>query len=326
MNVSLEKALEKSLRTREQLFQLSAKENTDCFRLLNGSTEGIPGVIAEQYSKVAILQWHEGKSSWDRAHLESIGAWYGKNLGVKSVYLKKFISDRSSQVADKNYYSASPIWGEISEPKIICHERGMQLEIHPYDGFSTGIFLDQRNNREFLQGLGAHQQVLNCFAYTCAFSLACALGGAQVTSVDVSKKYLDWGKRNFELNQVTLAHHPFYAVDVFEQFKKAKKLGKEYGLIILDPPSFSRNDRGGVFSVRKDLELLVEKAVEVLAPKGVLFFSCNLSTVNSGDVARTVQKVMQQMNKKANPIPLPKVPFDFEKSETVLSACCFRLG
>jgi 23S rRNA (cytosine1962-C5)-methyltransferase len=201
----------------------------------------------------------------------------------------------------------------------------MKLEIHPFDGFSTGVFLDQRNNRAFLAELSRGQEVLNCFSYTCAFSVACARQGGFSTSIDLSKKYLEWGKRNFELNGLKSEEHPFYCVDVFEQFKRAKKMGKQYGLIILDPPSFSRTSQGKVFSLRSDLKRLIEEARDLLLPEGVIFFSCNLSSLTSEMLSQIVVKNLTAKGNRLERIELPSVPEDFTSLENPLSAVCFRL-
>ena len=255
----------------------------------------------------------------------AIADFYAKNLGVQSVYLKVFVGDRSSKKADLSYYENKPLWGVESQPKIVCSEKGMKLEIHPYDGFSTGIFLDQRNNREFLRKSFSDKEVLNCFSYTCAFSVACALNHNRVTSVDLSKKYLEWGKINFVLNGLKPDDYFFYAVDVFEQFKKAKKLGKSYDLIILDPPSFSRNNQGKAFSVKRDMKELVEESCDVLNSKGVLFVSSNLATWSSVVLKKLVGEVLKSKNLKFEEVSLPPTPSDLVTVESPLSSCCFKV-
>ncbi|MFM8314813.1 MAG: class I SAM-dependent methyltransferase, partial [Deltaproteobacteria bacterium] len=239
--------------------------------------------------------------------------------------LKVFVGDRSSKKADLSYYENKPFWGIESPSQLVCSESGMKVEIHPYDGFSTGIFLDQRNNREFLRRSFSDKEVLNCFSYTCAFSVACALGHNRVTSVDLSKKYLEWGKTNFVLNGLRPEDYSFYAVDVFEQFKKAKKLGKSYDLIILDPPSFSRNNQGKAFSVKKDMKQLIEESCDVLNSQGVLFVSSNLATWNSRALNKLVGEVFESKYLKFKEVTLPPTPFDLATVEVPLSACCFKV-
>jgi 23S rRNA (cytosine1962-C5)-methyltransferase len=318
------KPIEKALKNREEILKVFQTEKTDCFRLFNGEREGIAGFVVEIYGSLLVFQWHEGKFDLDVSAMEAIAQFYGNSLGIKSVYLKRFISDRSTTTADQSYYLNRPLWGAESEPSIVCFEKGMKLEIHPYEGFSTGIFLDQRNNREFLRRSFKNKEVLNCFAYTCAFSLACALGENKVTSVDLSKKYLDWGKRNFILNGMPPEKNSFYAIDVFEQFKRAKKLGKSYDLIILDPPSFSRNQQGKVFSVKKDMKNLISESCDILNSRGTLFVSSNLASWDSTELKKLVLDELNEKKIKVECLNLPSVPSDFLGVEIPLAACAFR--
>ena len=316
--------IERSIKVRESLLKKFEKEKTDCYRLFNGTGEGVPGLIIDRYREVLIFQWHEGKCHLEASELESLAAVYGKEIGIQSVYLKSFVTDRSSQIADATHYLSQPLWGKESLAEIICHENGMKLAIRPYEGFSTGIFLDQRNNRSFLREHFQGREVLNCFSYTCAFSVACALNGNKITSVDLSKRYLDWGKNNFNLNGIVIGDHFFYSLDVFLQFKRAKKLQKTYDLIILDPPSFSRNSEGKTFSVKKDMKSLITGSCELLNPNGVLFISSNLTLWNSPLLQRYVAEVLVEMKMNVEWIKLPIIPDDFLNCESPLSACCFK--
>ena len=325
MSESFLKPLESALRGRNEFLKQCESKNTDCYRLFCGEGEGIPGFVVERFGKTIIFQYHEGSCALSTQQLESIAQWYGKQFGTTSVYLKKFIPDRSSTSASNQYYEDKPFWGDISEALLICRENGVALEIHPYDGFSTGIFLDQRNNRKYLQELSSGLRVLNCFSYTCGFSVFCALGKGETTSVDLSRKYLDWGKRNFQHNRLVAESHQFYAVDVFEQFKKARKLGKQYDLIILDPPSFSRNHEGKVFSVKRDLRGLVLEAVSVLESNGILFVSSNLNSLSSQSLENDVFEALREAPRKSKKLNLPPTPTDFIHSENHLSASCFQV-
>jgi 23S rRNA (cytosine1962-C5)-methyltransferase len=118
-------------------------------------------------------------------------------------------------------------------------------------------------------------RVLNTFAYTCAFSVAAAMAGAHTTSLDLSKKYLTWGRRNFELNGLDPAAHDFIFGDVFDWVRRLGKRQERYDLILLDPPTFSQSKAGGVFRVDKDYGKLVTATLPLLRPGGLLFASTN---------------------------------------------------
>lgn len=317
-------ALQRSVRKKREIFNAFLTDKTDCYRVFNGPDEGISGFVVERYAEVMIFQFHEGKCSLNESQMAEIADFFSQELGIKSFYLKKFVSDRSSKTADSSYYSEQPFWGEKSPDKIVCQEKGMKFEIHPYEGFSTGIFLDQRNNRDFLRHHFQNQEVLNCFAYTCAFSVACALNNNKVASIDLSRRYLDWGKTNFRLNQLDPEGHGFFAIDVFEQFKKSQKLNKIYDLIILDPPSFSRNSKGRVFSVKKDMENLVRESLVLLKPQGKLFVSSNLYSWKSTTLKTLIGSVLRDGGIRADEIALPKMPLDFIGTEAPLSSVCIQ--
>jgi len=251
---------------------------TDSYRLLTGPSEGLSGLIAEKYGPVVVLQVLEASPRWTEA-LPHVARWYRELLRVQAVYVKRFVKDRT-QVKDdlqEALRSPKPLLGEPAPSQIETLERGLRFAIRPYDGFSVGLFLDQRDNRGRIREMSRGKDVLNLFAYTCGFSVAAAAGGAKSTiSVDVSPKHLEWGRTNFALNGIELANHQFIGDDATAYLKRAKRQGKEFDIIVLDPPSFahgrkSKND----FSILEDLSGLVRSAGEVLRSGGVMMVSTN---------------------------------------------------
>jgi 23S rRNA (cytosine1962-C5)-methyltransferase len=182
-----------------------------------------------------------------------------------------------------------PRWvrGERAPEAFTVQENGVRYEMRFDQGYSVGLFLDQRDNRRrLLTGhvasnfslLGspvANPEVLNCFAYTCAFSVCAALGGARATSLDLSKKYLDWGRRNFELNGLDPSAHDFIFGDVFDWLRRLGKKGRQFDCVLLDPPTFSRSKEHGDFRAERDYGTLAASAAAVLKPGGTLFASTN---------------------------------------------------
>jgi len=310
--------LESALDLRRGLFVESESEGTDSFRIFNGFREGIPGLVIEQYGRVLVFQLYEPDWSGTEAQLIQMALWLFEKRSASSAYKKVFIQDRSKQAAGEDHYSPTPFVGESCEESISCGEKGISFWIQPYSGFSTGLFLDQRNNRAFLAGRSAGKKVLNLFSYTCAFSLACAKAGASTTSVDLSAKYLEWGKRNFDLNQIRLEEHRFIARDVFEFLKQAQKKNITYDLVIADPPSFSRTKKGGVFSIKKDLEKLLRLLHPLVAEGGELFFSCNFSEWDSKLLQKKAEKVLEEEG-KWKWLDSPSSPIDFKNTLHPLS-------
>src|SRR5205823_4780343 len=129
-------------------------------------------------------------------------------------------------------------------------------------GYSVGLFIDQRQNRRFV-GQTKPKRVLNCFAYTCSFSVAATSAGAQTVNVDLSKKSLERGRQNFELNAFSTEGHKFIADDVRPVLRRLARRGEKFDMIILDPPTFSRTKGGEAFHVEKDFEEIIAAALEL---------------------------------------------------------------
>ena len=170
-------------------------------------------------------------------------------------------------------------------PDMTVDDAGAKFEIDVPHGHKTGFYLDQRDNRrrlltshiaaDFPQLPASNFELLNCFAYTCGFSVAAAKAGARTTSLDLSKKYLEWGKRNFALNGLDPAAHDFIYGDAFDWLRRLAKKGRAFDAIVLDPLTFSQSKENGVFRVEKNFGDLVSAALAVLKPGGVLLASTN---------------------------------------------------
>src|SRR5690606_33061670 len=146
-----------------------------------------------------------------------------------------------------------------------------------------------REQRSWVKMNSAGKMVLNLFAYTCGFSVAAALGGANsVHSVDLSKSYLAWGRENFKLNHVPQESHKFYARDCMEFLKHAERNNLHYDLIICDPPSFGRSGKR-VFQIAKDLPELLRRVVSRLTPGGELLFSTNYEGWSSSQLQKILE-------------------------------------
>ncbi|MDO8943479.1 MAG: class I SAM-dependent methyltransferase, partial [Desulfobacterales bacterium] len=130
-----------------------------------------------------------------------------------------------------------------------------------------------------LYGSDGSPEVLNVFAYTCAFSVCAALGGARATSLDLSRKYLDWGRRNFALNNLDPTAHDFIYGDAFDWLKRLAKKARRYDVVVLDPPTFSQSKEHGIFRAEKDYGMLAQTALPLLKAGGVLLASTNAASL-----------------------------------------------
>jgi 23S rRNA (cytosine1962-C5)-methyltransferase len=145
-------------------------------------------------------------------------------------------------------------------------------------GYSVGLFVDQRENRRYLRKI-APKRLLNCFAYTCSFSVAAGSAGAKTVNVDLSKTSLARGRENFGLNGLPTAEHSFIADDVLSVLPQLARKGEKFDAIILDPPTFSRSHRGNIFHVEEDFEKLLVAALEVAERNARILLSTNCSTL-----------------------------------------------
>ena len=158
-------------------------------------------------------------------------------------------------------------------------ERGVCYGLDFGAGYSAGLFLDQRENRQFVRRM-APQRMLNCFAYTCSFSVVAALAGAKTLSIDLSKKSLNRGRDNFALNRIATDGHRFIADDVLSVLPRLARKGELFDAIILDPPTFSRSHTGKSWQVEHDFEKLLLAALEVAERDARILLSTNCTRLD----------------------------------------------
>ena len=141
-------------------------------------------------------------------------------------------------------------------------------------------------------------EILNVFAYTCGFSVCAAKAGARTTSLDLSKKYLEWGRRNFALNGLDPAGHDFIYGDAFDWLRRLAKKARVFDVVVLDPPTFSQSKAEGVFRVEKNLGDLVTAALSVLKTGGVLLTSANTNGWPAEKFVASVESAVHSAKRK----------------------------
>jgi len=163
-------------------------------------------------------------------------------------------------------------------------EAGVRYGLDFSGGYSAGLFIDQRENRARLRAWKP-RRLLNTFAYTCSFSVVATLTGAETLSVDLSRRSLTRGEGNFTRNGLDpKAGHRFIADDVLAVLPRLARRGEKFDAIVLDPPTFSRNQSGEAFQVQRDFEKLVALALEVAAPAAKILLSVNHSAMRVADL------------------------------------------
>lgn len=204
-----------------------------------------------------------------------------------------------------------PLTGQPVPPPFQVEENGLRFEISFASGYSQGLFMDQRENRaEARRRLAPGMRLLNLFAYTCGFSVAGAAAGAETTSVDLSGAALDWGRRNFQYNDLDPAAHHFIKDDAYHSVAFFAKRGIRFDGIVLDPPTFSRSRQSGVWRVERDLVALVERAAGLLAEGGWMFVSSNCRKMSSARFGEMVEEGLARAGRHTN-LRFPEMPSDF---------------
>jgi 23S rRNA (cytosine1962-C5)-methyltransferase len=279
-------------------------EETNAFRLIHGAVDGWPGWQVERLGEFLLSQ---SEQALNDAQMEALREWM-KIFEARGVYHKLL----SRQVRRSNVAQASPqlVIGQAAENSFIIRENGAQFELSFNEGYSVGLFLDQRENRRrflvnhvaqdfpvFARGaVGA--EVLNTFAYTCGFSVCATKAGARTTSLDLSKKYLEWGKRNFALNGLDPANHDFIFGDAFDWMRRLAKKSRKFDVIVLDPPTFSQSKETGSFQAEKDYGKLVIAALPLLKAGGVLLASTNAARLVPESFLETVTAAIHGAGRK----------------------------
>jgi 23S rRNA (cytosine1962-C5)-methyltransferase len=297
---------------------------TNAWRLVHGASDGWPGWYVERLGDFLLSQADQPLTSAQSEHLRELLA---ANSG-RGAYHKLL----NRQVRRAALTEASPqlVFGEPVPERFVIRENGVQFELSFAEGYSVGLFLDQRDNRRrFLTGHVAagfplfrslapdsKPEVLNTFAYTCGFSVCAALGGMWVTSLDLSKKYLDWGRRNFALNGLDPAQHDFIYGDTFDWLRRLAKKGRAFDVIVLDPPTFSQSKESGVFRAEKDYGKLVTAALGVLKPEGVLLASTNAAEWPPEDFVAAVKSAVVAARRRVSAEHFVPQPPDFPISRS----------
>jgi 23S rRNA (cytosine1962-C5)-methyltransferase len=192
----------------------------------------------------------------------------------------------------------------------IATERRLKFGIDFAAGFSVGLFPDQRENRSYVRRI-VPQRMLNCFAYTCSFSVSAAHVGATTLNLDLSKKSLARGRENFALNNLPTLGHRFIADDVMTILPRLARKGEKFDVIILDPPTFARSHGGKTFHVENDFEKLLVDSLELTERDSHILISTNCSTLRAHALevmARYGLKAARRAGTFHRSPPLPDFP------------------
>lgn len=291
--------LERALQHRKNL-----RFEDSLYRLVWSEADGLPGVVIDRYGDHVVLQTLTLAMDRNKAALVE---------AICTVLDPKSIVERNDSPVRKAE-GLEPVVGFLhgSDPGIftVSIGEGISQEIHLVEGQKTGIYLDQLDNYEAVACLAPKRKVLDCFTNQGGFALHCARAGASsVRAVDISESAIESTKRNAELNELEIDG---VTANVFDYLKKSETDGEKYDLVILDPPSFTRNRKKLTEAMRGYKEIHL-RALKILNKDGVLATFCCSHHVSgkafydmicdaSVDAKRTLRQVDQYSQRVDHPI------------------------
>lgn len=252
------------------------KSTTNAYRLVHAESDGIPGLVVDRYNQFCVIQFLSTGSErlrdeiCDMVHQLSQGA---------SIYERSDVNVRKLEGLPPK---SGVLIGERPPSTIEILENGLRFNVDIVRGQKTGFYLDQRHNRELVRDFANDRHVLNCFAYSGAFSIYALDGGAAgVTSIESSTSAIDMAKKHVDLNGYNETKAEWLEGDVFEILREFRDRGENFDTIVLDPPKFAHNVSQVERAARayKDVNLL---AFKLLNHGGTLFtFSCSGSVTKA---------------------------------------------
>jgi 23S rRNA (cytosine1962-C5)-methyltransferase len=285
---------------------------SDTFRIVNDWGDFLPGVCVDRYADFAVLALSSEEASDRRHELAELL----HEFGARGVYLKQRARADLRREAHAELAPKEPVAGQAAAQPVLVREGQARFSVTLDEGLSSGLFLDQRDNRARVAAFCGGRRVLNLFSYTCSFSVYAALASAEhVTSVDLSGHALARGRENFSLNGLDPAAHAFVQTDALEWLVRAAKRGEKFGVVILDPPSFSTSGKGKTFRVADGYQGALERVFAVLEHDGrVLAVTNHRKTSPQAfrkivhDAARAAGREISQLKDLPSPLDCPPGP------------------
>lgn len=303
--------LEAALQLREPHFNPQGPDATDGFRLINGESDGFPGLVLDRYAGCLVLKLYA--AAWFDA-LRPAGSPAPPHSATASLDLIALLRDRLAparivlrlsrnlDVASRlaGFSDGQNLLGDDTAPSVVFHEHGLRFESDVVQGQKTGFFLDQRDNRARVGALARGADVLNVFSFSGGFSVHAARGGARsVTDLDISPHALASARRNMALNRglpgVDAAEHRQVHADAFAWLERAPG-DATFDIVILDPPSMAKReaDRAGAIEAYRRLSLLGAGRVR---PGGLLLAASCSAHVSDTEFFNAVRQTLRTSNR-----------------------------
>lgn len=278
--------LHRAQQLRKNLVQLA---NTNAFRLVHAESDGLPGLIVDQYDDTLVMQClTAGIERW-RAIISELLV---ELTGCSRIYERSDADVRKLEGLEERVGS---IFGDEPPELIMIEDGENKYFVDVKRGQKTGFYLDQHSNRHLVGEFTRNKKVLDCFSYTGGFTVTALLGGAEeVMSIDSSASAIDLARRNVALNAVEEQRVKFFVGDAFRLLRELRDRGETFDIIILDPPKLAPTLAQTQRAARayKDINLL---AFKLLRKDGLLVtFSCS-----GGISAELFQKIIAGAAKDA---------------------------
>jgi 23S rRNA (guanine2445-N2)-methyltransferase / 23S rRNA (guanine2069-N7)-methyltransferase len=248
------------------------KMGITCYRLYEKDVPEVPLVVDRYEDCLHIAEFERPTDHTPAEHADWLDLMKQTAAGVLEIPVENvFLKGRRRQRGTAQYERIGS-----QERTLVAHEGGLGFEINLSDYLDTGLFLDHRVTRSMVRGLAAGKRFLNLFAYTGAFTVYAAAGGAASTvSVDLSNTHLDWARRNMALNGLTGPEHQFLRDDALGFLRSCGRRAA-FDLAVVDPPTFSNSKMLEDFwDVQRDHAELLNRLAELMTPGGIIFFSTN---------------------------------------------------
>ncbi|MDF1762508.1 MAG: bifunctional 23S rRNA (guanine(2069)-N(7))-methyltransferase RlmK/23S rRNA (guanine(2445)-N(2))-methyltransferase RlmL [Oleibacter sp.] len=297
----------------KNLSKWTKRENVHCYRMYDADLPEY-AVAVDRYEDWLHVQEYVPPKSIDPAMAErrllDVLAALPEVTGTPADHI--VLKRRERQVGKKQYEKRS---SETQEKRTMeVREGAVKLFVNLRDYLDTGLFLDHRPTRLDIAERAANKKFLNLFCYTATASVHAAVNGAQCTSVDMSRTYINWGRDNFRLNNIDPDKHNFIQADCLQWLKEDQG---SYDVIFMDPPTFSNSKRmEGVLDIQRDHADLIRMAMARLAPQGLLIFSNNLRKFELDTEALSDLKITD--------VSAKSVPFDYARRANIHQ--CFHIS
>ncbi len=283
---------------------------TTAYRWIYGEGDGIPGLVVDRYGDYAVIQSYAES-------LKVVIPMIVPALRACDHELRGILLREREESEGEGTLRTRLLWGEAPPDELVVQEHGLYVQADLYHGQKTGLFLDQRENRRTVEALAGGCSVLNCFAYTGAFSLYALRGGAtQVISADIGRGLAEAAAANLALNRLDGSRHSFVTEDCFTMLERYHRMGQRFQLIILDPPSFARQKSSMHVALRAYTRLNA-LAMGCIEPGGLLISASCTSQVSPeqfrgmlADAASQSEMRLQIIHEAGQPVDHP-VPVGF---------------